>query len=513
MVNIKKLGLMLAIFTVLFGIGGCRQQQEMQETETTPPTPIIGDVSSPKQGGKIKLSMRNPKTLNPITNMDKSIDQTLKLVFDTLVKFDENDQVIPHVADLWTINAEGTILDIKLKKNILWHDGTELTSKDIIHSLDSIVNAPDSPYKLCVQNIINYSAIDDHSVRIIYKEPFSGYAYTLYFPIIPKHIEDINHNPIGTGPYIFESFMSGKSMELKSNSSYFKGSPYIDQIEILVTPDPNSDLYSFDQGIINVISTDVIDWEKYAKNKKSRIHEYMTMYYDYIGFNFNRPIFQNAKVRQALMYGLDRQYLLEKVYLYHGEISDVPVSPFSWLYEPQSKQYDLDVDQAKELLGGNTHSFKLLVNNDNVQRKEVALAIRKMYSNIGIDLEIESVDAETYMERLQSRQYEMVIGGWDLSVVPDLSFAFHSSGALAGANYGGYVSSEMDQLLKNAFIAMDDEKFKTAYSDLQLYMAKELPYMSLYFKSAALIINENIKGDIRPHHMNIYDNIYEWYLE
>lgn len=510
----KVLWIVIAICLAGFIGVGCKQMtpepdlSDVDEAEARPEE--APESATVEHKNQITIAMRSPKTLNPILNTDRTVDQTLKIIFDSLVDFDQNDQVIPSLAKSWQISAEGTVVDIILDSSAKWHDGEPLKPEDVVFSIKAIQDAEKSPYKASVKNIISYTATEDNSVRIVYKDAFSGYAHTLYFPIIPAHVADLATNPIGTGAYVFEGSGSSKEMSLTSNPSYFKGSPNIEQIEVLFTPDPESDLYSFNQGIIDVVNTDVIDWEKYAKSKKSIIHEYITLNYDFIGMNFNHPVLRDIKNRQALLYGANRQYLLEKFYLYHGEIVDVPVSPSSWLYEPESKKYDSNPDWAKKLLAGNELDIRLLVNKDNDQRVNVARALKKMYQDIGINLEIVEVDEESFTQRVQNRQYELFLGGWDLSVIPDLSFALHSANAGTGANYSNYVDELMDNLLAEAYNAKSDEGLKEAYSKMQLYISEQLPYLSLHFRTAALITNEKIRGGIKPHHMDIYQNIHQW---
>lgn len=518
MANKKALWIVIVVcFTAFIGVG-CKlvgPETEIIEKEEMTPDVILEEPKEPirvQQENKLKITMRSPDTLNPILNMDKTVDATLKLVFEPLVDFNENDEVVPNLATSWVMSAEGTVLDIKLDPSIKWHDGTSLTAEDVSYSIKTIQEATDSPYKSNVKNIISCTASDSQTIHIIYREPFSGYAYTLYFPVIPAHIGDLATHPVGTGAFVFESSVSNREMILSYNTNYFKGSPKIAQIKVLFTPDAESDLYSLDQGLIDVISTDVIDWEKYAKNKKTNINEYMTLNYDYIGLNFNKPIFQDIKMRQALLYATNREYLLENIYLYHGQVVDVPVSPISWLYDPESKQYEGNVEKAKRLIGGTESTIGLLVNADNTQRLEVAKALKKMYKDIGVTLEIIEVDEASFMEKIKNRQYDMFLGGWDLSIIPDLSFAFHSENASIGTNYGNYTNEKMDNLLREAFNAKSNEQLKQAYSKLQIYIAEQLPYLSLHFRTAALITNEKIKGEIKPHHMNMYQNIHEWYI-
>ncbi len=513
----KSLGITILICLSVFVWTGCDKigfNPDIPQAEDLPLAPEPNKVPEKVQhDGTLKIAIRNPKTLNPILNMDKTVDQTLKLIFDTLVNFNEEDEVVPNLAKSWLMSGEGTVLDIELDPNIKWHDGMPLTGQDVIFSIKTIQEAAESPYKASVKNIISYTATENNGIRIVYKEPFSGYGQTLYFPIIPAHGEGIGTHPIGTGPYMFDSTITNREMILKHNLDYFKGAPSIAEIKVLFSPDDESDLYSFDQGLIDVVSTDVIDWEKYAKNKKSNIKEYMTLNYDYIGLNFNKPVLQDIKLRQGLLYGTNREYLLEKFYLYHGQVTDTPISPQSWLYESQSNKYDANVQMAKELLGDTEVTLELLVNQDNEQRMNVAKALKKMYKDIGVTLEILAVDETVFVERIQNRQYELFLGGWDLSIIPDLSFAFHSAYAGIGTNYGDFTNEKMDNLLKEAFSAKNNQQLKDAYSKLQLYISEQLPYLSLHFRTSALITNEKIKGEIKPHHMNVYQNIHEWYID
>ncbi|NLI89948.1 MAG: peptide ABC transporter substrate-binding protein [Epulopiscium sp.] len=512
----KVLSSIIAICLVSFLVTGCKGLLRYQEDDNESENELIeeGDNSSPKidYDNKIKISMRNPSTLNPILNMDETVDRALKIVFSFLVDFNENDEPVPNLAKSWSLAEGGTVVDIKLDTSIKWHDGESLKADDVIYTLKTIQEAENSPYKPCVKNILSYTASSEDTVTIVYKEPFSGYAHGLYFPVIPSHIEDLSFNPIGTGPYALESFSNNRNMLLKNNNSYFKGSPKIEEIEVIFSPDTESDLNSFDQGLIDVVSTDVIDWEKYAKNKKSNINEYMTLNYDYIGINFNKPALQEVKTRQALLYASNREYILEKIYLYHGQVVDVPVSPSSWLYNQDLVMYESNVDKAKELLEGNTLELNLLVNKDNRQRMSVASALQKMYKDVGITLNIIEASEEEFMEKVQSRQFDLFLGGWNLSIIPDLSFAFHSSYGQAATNYGNYSNEQMDSILREAFNARSNEELREEYLKMQTHFSEQLPYISLYFRTAALLTNEKIKGDINPHHMNQYQNIHMWYI-
>lgn len=527
----------ISLFAVSCSNTGTEEMENPQQTqeEQTEETPI-----EPKKGGEMVLSIRTPKTLNPLLNEEYTVDQISKLIFDTLIDFDETQKPIPNLVSEWTFSDDGTVLTLNLRSDVKWHDGEPFTAKDVIFSLDTIKKAPESAtYKKCIENITSYKAIDEHSLKIIYNQPFSGALYGLYFPVIPAHIYANQTEttagevkPIGTGAYMFSEFIPTKELNLTVNNNWFKGQPYIERIKVLITPDEETDLYSFEQGQLDVIGTDVIDWEKYSEQENTRIHEYITSYYDFMGLNFNKSLFQDKNLRKAIAYSIDRETLLEKQYLNHGVVTNSPINPESWLYDSETEQYHFNQEKSKQILmdagwsdtdsdglldklinGSKVNlSFNLLVSSENLQRKEVAYEIQRMLSEVGINVQVEEVTQEEFLNRLQSKNFDAFLGGWKLSPIPDFTFAFHSSQIDGGANYVSFRSEQMDTLLKQAFTAVGEEKMKNAYGNLQKFIADELPYISLYFRTAALITNEKIQGEIKPKKESIIGNIQDWFI-
>jgi len=507
-------------------------QQQEEQVETAP--------IEPTKGGEMILSLRTPKTLNPLLNEEYTVDQISKLIFDTLIDFDETQKPIPNLASEWTFSDDGTVLTIKLRSDVKWHDGEPFTAKDVIFSLDTIKKAQESaPYKKCIQNINSYKSIDEYSLKIVYNQPFSGALYGLYFPIIPAHVYGGKTEstvgeikPVGTGAYMFSEFIPTKELILTVNNNWFKGQPYIEKIKAVITPDEETDLYSFEQGQIDVIGTDVVDWEKYSEQENTRIHEYITSYYDFIGLNFNKPLFQDKNLRKAIAYAIDRETLLENQYLNHGVITNSPINPESWLYNKETEQYNFDLEKSKQILkdagwndsdndgildkpnNGNKIdiSFTLLVSSENIQRKEVAYEIQRMLNEAGMSIQVEEVSQEEFLNRLLSKNFDAFLGGWKLSPIPDFTFAFHSAQIEVGTNYVSFRSEQMDALLQQAFTAVGEEKMKNAYGNLQKYISDELPYISLYFRTAALITNERIQGEIKPKKECIIGNIQDWFI-
>ena len=491
------------------------------------------DVPQKEDTSKITIGMQNPVTLNPIYNMDKSVQHTLYLLFDTLVNIEEDGSVTPNLAESFTYSEKDKVLILKLREDIKWQDGTPFTSDDVLFTLDLIKNATESPYKLTTANIANAQAMDRYTVKIFYRQNFSGVYQTLFFPVLPKHIYNVDKEqqlslrPVGNGPYQYKESVPHKEITLEANPNYFKGEPAIKNIEVMIIPDEESLLYAFEQGLIDVIYTDVMDWGKYAKDKSATIHEIGTNCYEFMGLNFNKPLFQNPKVREALVYGIDRQRISDTYYLGHAVVTDTLIAPYSYLFDPTLQIKAYNMEKAKLLLMGEGYeydessklfmknnsplSFNLLVNEENKERVRVAEYIQKMYQELGIEVKIDKVTAKVYKERIYNKQFDAFLGGWKMSYIPDVTFAFHSSQIEQGDNFISYSDPKMDELISKAFNSHPDQIVE-AYAPLQQYIAEKNPYISLYFKNGALITKKKIGGNIQPDPINFYSNIEEWQI-
>ncbi len=478
----------------------------------------------------LTLTMDNPQTLHPLYNMNESVDQILRLMFNTLVNIEPDGSVTPNLANYWAFNEAENSMIITLNTDIKWHDGTNLHADDVAYSIQVIQQASESIYKICVSNISRVTVLSPESLQIYYKQSFSGTYQTMFFPVIPQHIYDVGYAqayqtlPVGSGPYKYASATTAKNLTLEANTSYFKGRPNIEMIDILFTPDHSAALSAFEQGLVDIVYTEVMDWGKYAKDKSTTIYEVPTQNYEFIGVNAKHSILGNANIREALVYGLDRTALVEMHYLGRATITDTPISPNSYLYSSgleirsldreklrlilAQEGYNFDEDNKVFMKDGEALSFKFLINGGNAERVEVAYDIMEKYREVGIILVPDVVDATTYVSRVQAGNFDLFLGGWKLSYIPDLTFAFHSSQTKSN-NFIGYSNADMDWLLE-ANYKSHPVNITYVYKDFQDFFLTENPYISLYFKNGALLTNTQISDNVDPDPLNVYSNIHEW---
>ena len=531
----KKWVKLMGIGMVSFALTACSLFQGQGESTAPTPNQSTETTTTPTttQKDTMVLAMDTPKTLHPLYNTQNNVAQALHLIFSPLVNIEEDGTISSNLAESWVVNETQTAVTITLKSGVTWHDGTPLTSDDVLFTLSQIKAIPDCPYQNAVSNILSTEKIDSTTFKIIYKQSFSGVLQALFFPVIPKHIYGVpaeeaqKLNPVGSGPYMYESTTPLEALYLKANPNYFKGQPQILKVKINFIPDEESSLYSFKQGLIDVVYTNEIEWGKYTNNETHEPYEMVSPIYEFMGLNMNKAIFQNKNVRTALVYGIDREEIVNLYYLGHAVVTDSPISPVSYLNDKTLEQKGYDKEAAKLLLteegyqldessqlmtkGGRTLKFSLLVNKENTERVKVAKEMQRMYKEIGIEMTVETVEQETYLSRITSKQYDAFLGGYQLSYALDLSFILHSASVLKGENYTGYTDSQMDELLQQAFVATPNQ-VEAAYSKLQQYLETMNPYVSLYFKKSVLLTKNSIKGEIKPTPLNVFANVEKWTL-
>lgn len=528
---------------------------------------------TPIEGGEVILPLTNFKTLNPLITDNYYYFQFSKLIFEGLFDFNESLEPVPILTESYDILNEGKTIAIKIKDNIQWHDGKVFSTYDVAFTIDVIKYANEtSVYNEVFHNalnglgvtnlndIVNYRIIDDKNIEINYDKAYSNSLEVLTFPIIPKHLfhggtgttpyakalEESNYTPIGTGPYKFISYEKYKNISLKANESYWNGKPYIEDVIGRVFEDEELILTAFETGQISFAPTIGIDWDKYKQNNRIKVLEYISSNYEFIGFNFNNPLFQGEKglaIRQAINYGINRQAIIQKVFLGHGTQIDVPIHPDSYLMSSEGYAYGYDLDRAKQLLNdagfkglnndgilideeGNVLSLRFITNSFNPYRLRIAELIIEDLKELGINIIVDfksdykddmgdgeiNEEWEKFNLKVQSGDYDMVLLGWETSAITDLSSMFHSSNISEGSNFIKYNNEVMDELLLDTYFGIAGKSKIDAYKEVQKFIIKELPYVSLFYNNRGLLIDTKIIGDLDPRFYNLYNGLEDCFI-
>ena len=481
------------------------------------------DKPSPQNGGTLKMSMRIPKTLNPLINDDVTVDRALKLIFEPLFYIDTNSKVVPNIAQSYSLSSDGLELTVNLRQDALWQDGERITAEDVVYSLDTIKANPTSFYSRTMTNLESFRALDSSTLVIRYSGAYAC-MYNLCFPVIPKHYyskktdEDLNMKPMGSGLYKFESYDTVKKMTL-TKSSNFKGTPYIDSVEFIITDNDETDLYAFEQEVTDVITVDVSQWGKFNNLENAKSVRVNTNSFEFLGYNFNNPVFQNINVRKAIACALPSSEITESIYLSNAVQSLVPVNPNSWLScKDELTFYEYNLQNAAQFVAQSGFSsdalaFGLIVNEDNNERCESANLIANCLNQIGMKVTVIKMPFDEYKKALDENSFDMFVGGVKLSSTPDLRCLLASySTSGAGINYTNYSDENMDLLLGQACEAVGEEEYKKYMCEIQKYCADQLPFIGILFKDSIVLTNKNVYAEGSPTSDNSLTDIQKWFI-
>lgn len=486
-------------------------------------------------------SIADARILIPILASDSASGDICALIFNGLVKYDKDIKLIGDLAKDWRIEEDGLVIIFNLKKGIRWHDGYPFTAKDVEFTYQQLVSANvKTPYSSDFERIKSLEVIDDYTIKVRYKEPFSPALSSWGMAIIPRHLlenKDLNNidfqrSPIGTGPYKFKSWKSQEKIELESNYDYFEGRPFIDRYIFRVIPDESTIFLELQTKGVDLAGLTPLQYTRQTGNaffgKNYRKFHTPGFGYTYLGYNLNNPKFQDKRVRQALNYAVDKQEIIKTVLLGFGTQITGPFVPGSWAYNESIVPVEFSPMRAKELLNecgwsdtngdgwiekdNRVFEFTIVTNQGNEERIKTAQIIQSRLKSIGVRVKIKVVEWSVFIsEFIEKRNFEAVLLGWALGREPDSFDIWHSSKTKEGEfNFINYRNDEVDNLLIEARRTFDQEKRKIYYHRVQEIIYEEQPYMFLYAAESLSILSSRFR-EVKPAAIGIGYNLIEWW--
>ena len=504
-------------------------------------------VTVPERGGTLVEGMAgSPQFLNPLLSQYNQVDGVLcSLLFNGLTMLDERGEVVPDLAETMTIGPDGLTYDFRLRSGLYWHDGMPVTARDVLYTVQAM-QAEDFPGMAWLSDLwreVEVSAPegpDGLAIRFTLKQPFAPFADYTTIGLLPAHlweevpVDDMmasqyNTRPIGTGPLLLDS-ISATQVELKVNPSYHGASPFLEGVTVRFYPDHQSLMPAYERGEIDAIS-----WVWPEDMPQATAHEDLTLFSSAIsGYtliylneaNPNVPFFKETAVRQALMYGLDRQKLIDTVMHGQGLIAHSPIMPHSWAYDADVRQYVHDPALAIQIL---EQAGWLDSDGDGIRDREgVKLAfvllgkdkakldaISAMWAELGVQAEAQAVSLPGLTaDFLVPRTYDAALVDWELSGDPDPYPLWHSTQAQTGQNYAGWVNRAADEAIEQARSLTDRETRQIHYVEFQRVFAEELPALLLYYPIYTYGVRDKVH-DVQMGPLNTpgdrYRSLANWY--
>lgn len=515
----------------------------------------------PVKGGTVRLFSTPVDTLNPVVTNNTYVQDFLGLVFEGLFKLDTDQQPVPVLAKSSSISGDGLTMTVYLRDNVKWQDNMPFTADDVVFTINTIMNTKNkSVYIKNVQYIAGATAGSGNTVVLKLKQPYAFIRNELTFPIIPMHhfvnenVSNLkskaNFSPIGTGPYSFHSYSADAGVKLKANDTWWnaKGAaiansvdaagetvkksdttmPYIQTVEVKIFKSSNAANTAFQSRDIDVLPAEYGDFRKYIGRTDITMKRYSGRSYEFLSLNLKSGPFSDKNFRNAVNMLIDKKQLVDSAASGIAVPAEIPVQPASWIYKLINLEQTYNTEKAKNLLSQSGYSLsagkygrkgsgrkltlKLIVNDDNNLRINVANTIAAQLGKNGISVEVVKMPWDNVQNTIKSGAYDMAMAGYRISSIPDLSFAYATSQIQAGLNIAGYSNAAADGLLQNILTQNNSDTQKSQYTNLLKLITDERPYIGLFFLNESVMYSRNIRGAVNPNVWNKYNDISQWYL-
>ncbi len=471
----------------------------------------------------------SPSKLNPLISTDSASSQIGDWIFSALLTYDKNAKIKKELAKSYKFVDERTLI-FNLRKDVTWSDGVPFTADDVSFTYE-LINSPDiyTPYTSQFRYVKSVNVIDKYTVEVKYKEPYFKALETWMMSIVPKHklenekeimTSSFNQKPIGTGKYTMDGFEVSKDIVLKANRTYFEHEPNINKIVYHFMPDPATEFLMLKSGKLDLGTLSPLQFERQIDEnfkKQFNFFEKISNSYTYLGFNHKSPKFQNPDVREAISLAIDRQEIVDILFFGHGQICNGPFMPGTFAYDNNITSPKQNIQKAKMFLKKagydekNPLEFEIVTNSNNQTRVYATQIMQHQLRKAGIKVSIKTMEWQAFLNTVvMPREFEAVVLGWSLGLMPDAYSIWHSEGSKKGGfNFVSYKNEKVDKLIKEAEKTVDREKLAVIYKEIYRTIVKDNPYIFLYIPNSITVVNKNIKN-VSQSIIGVMHNVIDW---
>jgi peptide/nickel transport system substrate-binding protein len=466
-------------------------------------------ADAPQTGGTLNVGLANDaKTYDPIYSVQFTERHVLYLAFNTLVKYAPDFSIKPELATGWETSADGKRITFTLQQGVSFQDGTPFNADAVKWNIDRRMDpAVASPQRELLAPIIaSVDVVDPYRVAFNLTKPspvlFSLLGERPGFMVSPtawqKLGKDFGEHPVGTGAFILKEWVRGTQVTLERNPNYWeKGLPYLDRIVI-------RDLAGSVIGVQRLLTGEVdyigeltpTDVRPLEGRKDIALQPIKVGRWYFLQWHVNAPPFDNAKLRQAIAHGIDRNRLNEITMRGQGSVSDSATPDGLWWYDPAVKSYPHDPAKAKALLAeaGYPNGFEFTLSTPQVAVfQQINQLMQEQLAPIGIKLTLQPVASSEWYARVVDGTTNMTPTRWTQRADPDglLYILFNSKGF---ANTMKYSNEKVDALLEQARSTYDIPTRKKLYGEIQQQVVTDLPIVPLLFGAEYGALRSDVRG-------------------
>ncbi len=512
MARALALGLSVSASDAIFRTyrAGAQDQAENPITVTVGGTPIAAaetDLTNATPGGTFRFGRaEDSDTMDPVVTALNSSIWYFMSIYDQLVRVaPDGISLEPSLAESWDISEDGLTYTFHLRPNVLFSDGTPMTSADVLYSWVRAANDPGQHWTFTLTalkrdaegQVEGISAPDDATIVVELAQPwvpFLSDVAMFNLSVISKAFaegneERLSTEAMGTGPFALGEFRAGEILALVKNPHYWEeGLPLLDGVDVNLVPDDNARILQLQGGELDgMMDVPYSRVPELQADPNLKVYQFPSTKTRYIVLNVREAPLNDVHARRALQYATDRQTLVDVV-LFGTGIPATSFMPKGALYWNDTLQgYPYDVAKAQEELAQSAtpegFALELTTLAGFVDDETMATAIKDMWSQIGVEVTINPLETSVWNEAFSNADFQAMSVYWTNDIIdPDELVGFAVLPDAVEAFHTGWEHAEAQELARQGPAETDPEKRKQIYFRIQEIHSEESPMLPLYYE-------------------------------
>ena len=447
----------------------------------------------------------DPTQMVPWTSTSEQSQQVLQQIYSPLLGMNAKEEPVAGLAALPKISNGGDTYTFTLKKGVKFADGSPLTSEDVMYTFDKIMDpssaAASASYFASVSNV---TAPNPQTVVVNLKSPDASFPSGLTginTGIVPSTVSvaSLQTKPDGSGPYEFVSRVPNESLTLKRNPDYFQGKPGAAKLVFRIIPTDQSMVAALKSGAVDAAIFDSPVTAKTAVSNKVKIDSVGSLQYHVLQLRATAPDLSNVNVRLAIQCAVSRKGVLDSAALGAGTITGPITSP-QYRSNPNSQPCPTqNLKKAKQYLAkaGKPNGFTMnLITSQGLYASAVdeAQAVQSELGQIGIKVNVESLDSNTYVQDWLNGNFDAAIAENAGNVDPNTMYARYFTSTGSFQKVAGYSSPTLDKLFAQGIATTNVASRKAIYTQISNQLVDNAAWVWLFTPKDYIALNTSVKG-------------------
>lgn len=492
-----------------------------------------------KSSTLVYCSEASPEGFNPqLFTTGTTFDASSQTIFDRLVEFKRGTtEIEPGLATSWDVSDDGLTYTFHLRHDVKFDASRSKDFKptrnfnadDVVFSFNRMWDKTNPYHDVSGGNyeyfdgmgmpdlIKSIKKVDDYTVQIVLTKPNAPFLADLamdFASIFSKeqadqylkagHPEELDLNPVGTGPFQKVMYRKDSVIRYQANKSYWKGAPQIDRLVFSITPDASVRFAKLKADECQVMPfPNPADLKAMADDPEINLMHQPGLNIGYMAFNATHKPFDDVRVRKALSYAINKKAIIDAIYQGAGEVAVNPIPPTMWSYNKNVKDYGYDPEKAKALLkeagvsNVSTTLWAMPVQRPyNPNARRMAEMIQADWKKVGVNAKIVSYEWGEYLKRARRGEADAILMGWtgDNGDPDNFLNVLLSCDAVGNSNYGQWCYKPFDQVIQEAATVSDKAQRTKLYEQAQEIFKEQAPWVTIAHSVVYEPVRSNVKN-------------------